>query len=97
MLSLTPTRTSQLANWFREETRLKCAEVSLEKTCHCVLKNIFLTEALTFPEGTHYHLEKGSCLFKNRKQTTWRVRQGVRRLETRLHKKDSKTGVSDAR
>lgn len=24
----------------------------------------FLTEALTFPEGTHYHLEKGSCLFQ---------------------------------
>lgn len=44
---------------------MKCVEVSLEKTFHCVLKNIFsLTEALTFPEGTHYHLEKGSCVEK---------------------------------
>lgn len=74
-----------------------CGGVLRENFPLCPQEYFFLTETLTFPEGTHYHLEKGSCVFKNRKQTTWRVRQGVRRLETILHKKDSKPGVSDAR
>ena len=41
-----------------------CGGVLRENFPLCPQEYFFLTEALTFPEGTHYHLEKGSCVFK---------------------------------